>query len=127
MKIMDKPGSFHQYKWLVLTICFISVLTITKCRKYDAFPPTNSAQPANEVDLQNTSFNPAELTVSVGTTVRWVNKDAVPHTVTSDQGLFDSGNMNPNDVYEFRFNNAGTYSYHCNYHLPYMVGKIIVQ
>jgi plastocyanin len=116
-----------QYKCFVLTMVIVSLFAFTKCRSYDAFPPANGTQPVNEVDLQNTSFNPAELTVSIGTTVRWVNKDAVPHTVTSDQGVFDSGNMNTNDVFEFTFNNAGTYNYHCNYHLPYMVGKIIVQ
>src|SRR4051812_32228934 len=121
MKTKNKPGLFHQYKWLVLAISFIPLLTFTKCRNYDAFPPGNSTQSGNEVDLQNTSFNPAALTVPAGTTVRWINKDAVPHTVTSDQSLFDSGNMNPNAVFEYKFNNAGTYNYHCNYHLPYMV------
>ena len=47
----------------------------------------------NEVFIQNMAYNPSTITVSANTTITWTNKDAVIHTVTSDDGLFDSGNL----------------------------------
>lgn len=80
----------------------------------------------NEVIIQSMAFIPATLTVSVGTTVRWKNKDSMAHTVTSDTGAWDSGNIDINAVFNFPFTAAGTYHYHCSYH-PSMTGTIIVQ
>src|ERR1051325_3702040 len=47
----------------------------------------------NEVYMENKMFVPNQLNVTVGTTVTWTNQEAVIHTVTSDNGLFDSGKM----------------------------------
>ena len=80
----------------------------------------------NEVIIQSMAFIPVTLTVPVGTTVRWKNKDNVAHTVTSDTGAWDSGNIPVNGVFNFPFTAAGTYTYHCTYH-PMMTGTIIVQ
>lgn len=80
----------------------------------------------NEVIIQSMAFIPATLTVPVGTTVRWKNKDNMAHTVTSDTGAWDSGNIAINAVFNFPFTAAGTYHYHCTYH-PSMTGTIIVQ
>ena len=80
----------------------------------------------NEVIIQSMAFIPATLTVPVGTTVRWKNKDTMAHTVTSDTGAWDSGNIDINAVFNFPFTAAGTYHYHCTYH-PSMTGTIIVQ
>ncbi len=73
-------------------------------------------------------FVPDTLTVKVGKTVVWFNGDAEVHTVTSTnpQGLFDSGNMDSGAVYQFTFNQLGTYEYFCSIH-PWMKGTIIVQ
>jgi len=88
---------------------------------------SNSAPPANEVFIQNMAFSPATLTVTVGTTVKWTNKDGIAHTVTSDTGstTLNSGNINSNGVFSFMFMTAGTYNYHCAIH-PSMVGKVVV-
>ncbi len=86
---------------------------------------SSSAPPANQVFIQGMAFSPATLTVSVGTTVKWTNKDAVTHTVTSDSGVFDSGNKANGETFSFMFMTAGTYSYHCTIH-PSMTAKIVV-
>ncbi len=78
-----------------------------------------------EVAIVNYTFEPMELTIKVGTTVTWENKDAVPHTVTADNGAFDSGRMNQGDKFSFTFNEPGTYTYICDIH-PYMKGTITV-
>jgi len=71
-------------------------------------------------------FSPANLTVKVGKTVTWVNKDTVTHTVTSDgSSLFDSGFMPTGATFQFTFTMAGTYPYYCTVH-PFMKGTIVV-
>src|SRR5881397_3573545 len=71
-------------------------------------------------------FSPANLTVKVGKTVTWVNKDTVTHTVTSDgSSLFDSGFMPTGATFQFTFTAAGTYPYYCTVH-PSMKGAIVV-
>src|SRR2546426_977128 len=71
-------------------------------------------------------FSPANLTVKVGKTVTWVNKDTVTHTVTSDgSSVFDSGFMPTGATFQFTFTTAGTYPYYCTVH-PFMKGTIVV-
>src|SRR6266849_10089469 len=76
------------------------------------------------------AFSPATLTIPVGTTVTWMNTTQAPHTVTSDDGkTFDSGIANPvspGTSFSFKFTTAGTFAYHCQFHL-YMKATIIVQ
>ena len=79
----------------------------------------------NQVFIQGMAFNPSSVTVSVNTSITWINKDAVNHTVTSDTGLFDSGTLATNGTYSYNFTTAGTYSYHCKVH-PSMTATIIV-
>ena len=73
-------------------------------------------------------FSPNSMTVVLGVnnTVVWTNNDSSPHTVTSNGGSFDSGNMAPGQTYSFTFSEPGTYTYHCTYH-PWMVGTVIVK
>ncbi len=56
------------------------------------------------------------LVISVGTTVQWVNQDSVEHTATSDTGVFDSGTLTTGETYSFKFDNTGTFPYHCEIH-----------
>jgi amicyanin len=78
--------------------------------------------------IGNFTFEPATLTVKVGTTVTWVNNTQVPHTATSDPGSavqWDSGFLSPGGTYSFTFTKAGTFTYHCTVH-SYMHGTIVV-
>jgi plastocyanin len=76
------------------------------------------------VDMENTAFVPANVTVTVGSTVTWVNKDPVPHTATADNGSFDVVLL-PGESGSATFNTAGTFSYFCRPH-PWMVGSVRV-
>jgi plastocyanin len=83
---------------------------------------------ANEVVISNYTFIPRTLTVSVGTTVTWVNHDMARHTVTrhtSDEP-FDSGSLGNQQVFSHTFRTAGSYSYICAPHSG-MQGTIVVQ
>jgi plastocyanin len=72
------------------------------------------------------TYNPAVLTVRVGTTVTWTNTGAVVHTVTADdRKTFNSGVMKPKATFEFAPSSPGTFAYHCTYH-PWMKGTLVV-
>jgi plastocyanin len=65
-------------------------------------------------------------TVPVGTTVTWTNRDDIPHTAVSTDGVFKSKVMDTDDKFSFVFSKPGTYPYFCSIH-PKMTGQIIVQ
>ncbi len=71
-------------------------------------------------------FEPATITINVGDTVTWRNTDDVPHTSTSDDGVWDSGALAPGEEFSFTFEEAGTYPYFCEFH-PGMEGTVVVQ
>jgi copper-containing nitrite reductase len=79
-------------------------------------------------DTSSAGYSPATITVVIGVnnTVTWMNDDSMPHTVTSVTKLFDSGNLNPGDMFSYTFTSPGTYLYFCSYH-SWMKGTIIVK
>jgi plastocyanin len=87
-------------------------------------PITPPAATRVQVNIQNFSFNPSEVTVGVGSTVVWTNNDSVPHQIASN--LFNSSPLSQGNTFSYKFTAAGTYDYHCAIH-PSMTGKIIVK
>lgn len=85
-----------------------------------------AATGAQAVQIENFAFGPETLEIPAGTTVTWTNLDSVAHTATADDGTFDSGNLNANESFSFRFDTPGTYVYNCSYH-PSMQGTITVK
>jgi plastocyanin len=81
---------------------------------------------APEIKIDNFSFTPPTITVTAGTTVTWINRDDIPHTVASDSNEFKSKALDTDEKFSYTFSKAGTYSYFCSLH-PKMTGKIIVQ
>lgn len=83
---------------------------------------------AMEITISDFNYMPDTLTVPVGTKVTWINKDSVAHTVTSDDsgGPLKSSLIDQNKTFEYTFDKAGTYAYHCEPH-PFMKAKIVVQ
>ena len=92
--------------------------------------PTQTSTVANvKIVEQNGkyAFQPATLSIKMGTQVEWLNTSDAPHTVTSDAaGDFNStSNITQNQTFKFTFTKAGTFPYHCNIH-PYMKATITV-
>ncbi len=81
---------------------------------------------ANEITIDNFTFTPKELTVPVGTTVKWLNHDDIPHTIVEKKTTFRSKALDTDDSYSFTFTSAGTFDYFCGLH-PHMVGQVIVK
>ena len=78
------------------------------------------------VKIDNFSFAPQTLTVPVGATVTWTNRDDIPHTAVSTDGVFKSKVMDTDEKFSYTFTKPGTYPYYCTIH-PKMTGKVIVQ
>lgn len=92
----------------------------------DTLSSTPSA--SNEVKIQDYSYQPASITVKVGTKVTWTNQDSVRHDVVDDNDNPDGPSgplLAKGESYSFTFTKAGTYNYHCTPH-PYMKGTVIV-
>ena len=110
----------------------IAMLAILLASQIAGHGPNTSAaaqdaKPAPaEVKIDNFSFTPPTITVPAGTTVRWTNRDDIPHTVVSDDQSFKSKAMDTDEAFSQTFTKPGTYSYFCSIH-PHMTGKVVVQ
>jgi plastocyanin len=76
--------------------------------------------------LTTNAYSPNPITVTRGGTVTWVNNDSVPHTSTSDTGVWNSSTLAAGGSFSMNFPNAGSFPYHCTIH-PGMVGTVSVQ
>lgn len=85
------------------------------------------AAETKNVTVKDFEFAPKELTVNVGDTVAWSNEGpARPHTVTANDGSFDSDKLDVGQGFSFTFTKAGTFTYACKFH-DVMQGTITVQ
>jgi glucose/arabinose dehydrogenase/plastocyanin len=93
---------------------------------------------ASESNIQE-PYDPSPLNVAVGTSVKWINNDILPHTVTEGEAAatsyqqstinkskFDSGILGPAQTFEHTFVQPGTIKYYCTIH-PFMSGEVIVK
>jgi plastocyanin/uncharacterized membrane protein len=88
------------------------------------------AQPAGDANhiviIKQMRFDPAQMTVHAGDTVEWKNEDIFSHTVTADDGSFDSGLIDPGHSWQRTFQTTQTLAYHCGPH-PNMKATLLVQ
>ena len=116
----------------ITTVFILIAIIVSSCSKnsplYGGSSSTSSkgGPGANEVWIQGMAFTPASITVKAGTTIKWTNKDAINHTVTADDGSFDSGILAGNGTFSHTFASAGSFGYHCKIH-SYMTATVIVQ
>ena len=80
---------------------------------------------ARSIDIRDNRFEPADTTVAPGTTLMWINYDQAQHTVTADDGQFDSGALDPGDIFVVTVEGSGKLTYHCELH-PEMKGSVTV-
>ena len=84
-----------------------------------------------EVGMEGIQFDPKNVTVKAGGTVKWTNNESVPHDVTKEDGPgpdFSSGkgNLSEGDTYQQNFQKAGKVNYVCTVH-PNMTGTVTVE
>lgn len=98
-------------------------------KSYKTTTPTQTQTQSvgqNTVTIKNLSFNPTNIEITKGTKVTWTNEDSLNHTVTSNDNKFGSGQLANGAKFEFTFNDAGTFAYHCSNH-PSMTGQVVVK
>ncbi|MDD5370902.1 MAG: cupredoxin domain-containing protein [Anaerolineaceae bacterium] len=81
-----------------------------------AAPPGNANASSVTVVMQNISFNPKTIQVKAGAAIVFVNRDAAKHTVTSDTGKFNSGDIASGQSFSLKLDEPGTYPYYCEFH-----------
>jgi plastocyanin len=77
------------------------------------------------VTIPGKLFEPERIELLVGETVTWTNLDSVTHTVTADDGSFDSGDLGSDGTFSLTFDSAGRTAYHCAIH-RFMTGEVDV-
>jgi plastocyanin len=113
-----------------LKLCFVvwGVLSLQIAAHAQSAPVASQDSKGATVDVKidNFSFSPATITIPAGTTVKWTNRDDIPHTVVNDDQKFQSKALDTDESYSYTFAKPGTYPYFCSIH-PKMTGKVIVQ
>jgi plastocyanin len=110
----------------ILTATLVITIGAMGTRHQNSIVNAQQKPETTEVKIDNFSFGPGTLTVPVGTTVTWTNRDDIPHTAVSTEGAFKSKVMDTDEKFSFTFSKAGTFSYFCSIH-PKMTGKVVVQ
>jgi plastocyanin len=112
---------------LVLSLGLVLALGGAAFAQSSSPEPTAAPAPAPAVvHLKNFTFVPETVTIRPGQSVRFVQDDETPHTVTASDNSFDSGNLDKGKSWTHAFAKEGTYAYFCAYH-TYMKGKVVVK
>jgi plastocyanin len=77
------------------------------------------------VTIDNFTFAPTPMIISVGSTVTWMNHDDIPHTVVCPKLGMKSQTLDTDDSFSYRFERSGTFDYTCGLH-PHMRGQVRV-
>lgn len=110
-----------------MLICLLALsLILNSCSKSNnSYGNTTGTGNSNAVSIRSSAFSVATLNVSAGTEVTWTNNDAITHTVTADDGSFDSGNILSGGTYKHKFTTTGTFNYHCSIHTMMMASVVV--
>ncbi len=111
-----------------------AVVVLVSCRggkgtdAYGERSPVEVTGSSVTVEMKDIRFQPQGIRVKPGTTVRWVNEDAVLHNIRQVESVFLSQDvMKEGDTFSFTFDTPGKYRYQCTYHHPNMNGVVIVE
>ena len=110
----------------VLAVLLVAAFSLVVVKGETARPTAQAAASSAAVKIDNFSFGPQAITVSPGTKVTWTNRDDIPHTVVSTEGVFKSKVLDTDESFSFTFDKPGTYPYFCSVH-PKMTGTVVVK
>jgi plastocyanin len=125
--LLPKWLQFSNYKpWMRATLALWWVVFLVGCGTYyvwyvrapanvAAAPPSAAAENRVTVTVKNFGFEPAQITVPLGTVVEWVDERG-RHTVKADDGSFESSTLISGGKFERRFDKPGVYRYFCGFH-----------
>ena len=102
----------------------VAVASCTTGESSETTGPGDDPEAAMDVTVDNFAFTPAAITIEAGQSIRWTNEQAVGHTVTSSDDVWDAS-LEGSGSFEFTFTAPGTYPYFCAIH-PSMTGTVEV-
>lgn len=115
---------------LLLTTVFAAGVASSARPRATRNRTASAVQEKATVKISSFKFEPKVLTVAPGTTVEWVNEGG-RHSVEADDGSFKSDVLKQGDKFEHKFDKAGTFAYHCEFHGEKggkdMAGTIVVR
>jgi plastocyanin len=111
---------------LVAILAFALVVPSAAASELRGVDPLGTSEVHRVRMVDGNRFRPARITIPRGDRVRWVNRDNVTHTTTSESGTWNE-TLAPGEGYSRRFRRAGTFQYRCTIHLSSgMTGTIVV-
>ncbi|HEV3412092.1 MAG TPA: cupredoxin domain-containing protein [Puia sp.] len=116
-----KKRSFLTGSLMILLVAIAMLMVACSKSNNNGNANNNSAK----VYMKNSVFSNTNLQIAMGTTVTWINDDTAVHTVTADNGSFDSGNINPGGSFNWTFSSVGTFAYHSKLQTG-MTGIVVV-
>jgi plastocyanin len=108
---------------LVAVIVAVVTLNVTSDGSGAAAGGSTASGTANAVVIKDFAFSPTPLRVATGASVTVTNDDGAAHTLTADNGKFDTGDLAGGKQAKITIDQPGTYAYHCDIH-NYMTGVI---
>ena len=109
--------------FLFISILVVATSLVVSC--YKSKNSYNSTPGTSKITITSSAYSPASLTVVSGSTVTWINSDAMAHTVTTEDGNINSGDIAPGSSFSKAFMATGTYNYH-DAHNTALTGVVIV-
>jgi len=100
----------NKFLLCILAVAMTGALFVA-CKK-SSYSSNNGNNNPTTISIKSSGFSNANLQVMTGANVIWKNDDSTAHTVTANDGSFDSGNIQPGSSYNHSFSSAGTFAYH---------------
>jgi plastocyanin len=114
---------------LAAIVPVVAIVTTVVTLQITSAPPSATATATangNTISIKNFTFSPSPSKATSGRAITVRNADATAHTITADDGSFDTGHIEGGGRATITIDAPGTYSYHCDIH-NYMTGKITVR
>jgi plastocyanin len=119
LKILTMKARF----FLSISALVVATFLIVSC--YKSKSSYNSTPGTSKITITSSAYSPASLNVVSGSTVTWTNTDNTIHTVTTEDGTINSGDIAPGASFSKTFMATGTYNYH-DAHNTTMMGVLVV-
>lgn len=116
---------FISSKIALAGVATLVMAALAACGGEGAGGGATGAGATQTVVIKDFKFAPANLKVAPGTKLTVKNEDDAAHTLTANDGSFDTGNIAPKAQKEITVPKAGQVSYRCDIH-QYMTGVIQV-
>jgi plastocyanin len=110
-------------RWTRMTFALLWLAAATACGSSSM--PASPTPTTASVTITSSAFTPNVVTVSIGSSVMWMNKDSGTHSIVADGGAFGSGALGSGAQYSYMFPSSGTFTYHDGAN-PSMVGTVTV-